>query len=284
MLPLRSILQYFWPALSNNRSRKPIFGLFESGCFTQVLLYMSNVMRKPVVVAFSFEQHKCRSACTSAQSDQHLCCSISGKYDCSISYFQSFKIPPCLCSLAIWFVFNLFENLKTSFLRPRLIWSPYSSASAIEGKNFSLSNREQFFPLVVDWLRRETIMYTKNVSPLKALQSPQFTHLSKRFLDNFLSLLHEISKGTWDKHPDLTFLTWRLLMSFDWSNLCLPLKLCIHWYHCKKIITQYLIVLYADYLYKTVWTQIRPDIMSGLIWIQLFDTLMVFLKVSIRKC
>ena len=34
-----SILQYFWPALSDNWSWKPIFGLFESGCFTQVLLW-----------------------------------------------------------------------------------------------------------------------------------------------------------------------------------------------------------------------------------------------------
>ena len=33
-----SILQYFWPALSDNWSWKPIFGVFESGCFRQVLL------------------------------------------------------------------------------------------------------------------------------------------------------------------------------------------------------------------------------------------------------
>ena len=33
-----SILQYFWPALSNNWSLKPIFGHFESGRFRQVLL------------------------------------------------------------------------------------------------------------------------------------------------------------------------------------------------------------------------------------------------------
>ena len=32
------ILQYFWPALRDNWSWKPIFGLFESGRFTQVLL------------------------------------------------------------------------------------------------------------------------------------------------------------------------------------------------------------------------------------------------------
>ena len=34
------ILQYFWPALSNNWSWKPIFSLFERGRFTQVLLYL----------------------------------------------------------------------------------------------------------------------------------------------------------------------------------------------------------------------------------------------------
>ena len=34
-----SILQYFWPALSDNWSWKPIFGLFEDDHFTQVLLY-----------------------------------------------------------------------------------------------------------------------------------------------------------------------------------------------------------------------------------------------------
>ena len=34
----RSILQYFWPALSDNWSWKTNLGLFESGCFTQVLL------------------------------------------------------------------------------------------------------------------------------------------------------------------------------------------------------------------------------------------------------
>ena len=36
---LLNILQYFWPALSDNWSWKPIFGLFGSGRFTQVLLY-----------------------------------------------------------------------------------------------------------------------------------------------------------------------------------------------------------------------------------------------------
>ena len=35
-----SILQYFWPALSDNWSWKPIFGLFESGSFTAIYLHV----------------------------------------------------------------------------------------------------------------------------------------------------------------------------------------------------------------------------------------------------
>ena len=35
-----SILQYFWPALSDNRYRKPIFVFFLSGPLRQVLLYV----------------------------------------------------------------------------------------------------------------------------------------------------------------------------------------------------------------------------------------------------
>ena len=37
-----SILQYFWPALSDNWYWKPICILFVSGRFTQVLLYIQN--------------------------------------------------------------------------------------------------------------------------------------------------------------------------------------------------------------------------------------------------
>ena len=40
-----SILQYFWPALSNNWFLKPIFCLFLSGHFTQVLLYIRPLTR-----------------------------------------------------------------------------------------------------------------------------------------------------------------------------------------------------------------------------------------------
>ena len=37
-----SIMQYFWLALIGNLSWKPIFGLFDSGRFRQVLLYLFN--------------------------------------------------------------------------------------------------------------------------------------------------------------------------------------------------------------------------------------------------
>ena len=50
------ILQYFWPALSDNWSWKPICGLFESGCFTQVLQYALNLLR---CFSLMFLQAKC---------------------------------------------------------------------------------------------------------------------------------------------------------------------------------------------------------------------------------
>ena len=39
-MKVKSILQYFWPALSDNLSGKPIFGLHLSGHLRQVLLYI----------------------------------------------------------------------------------------------------------------------------------------------------------------------------------------------------------------------------------------------------
>ena len=41
--PLWSIVQYFWPTLRIDWSWKPIFGLLESGRFTQVLLYCKKM-------------------------------------------------------------------------------------------------------------------------------------------------------------------------------------------------------------------------------------------------
>ena len=57
-----SILQYFWPALSDNWSWKPIFGLFENGRFTQVLLYLFFLKVKSLenveVVLLMVNQHQ----------------------------------------------------------------------------------------------------------------------------------------------------------------------------------------------------------------------------------
>ena len=47
---LWSILQYYWPALSDNWSWKPIFGLLESGCFVQVLLYIQVHFREDFII------------------------------------------------------------------------------------------------------------------------------------------------------------------------------------------------------------------------------------------
>ena len=49
------------------------------------------------------EQQRCRSACASAQSDQHLCCSLLRQYDMYTCSIQSFKILASFCSWADWF-------------------------------------------------------------------------------------------------------------------------------------------------------------------------------------
>ena len=58
------------------------------------------------------EQQRCRSACESPQSDQHLCCSLLRYYDMYTCYIQSFKILASFCSWAGWFESYLVENLR----------------------------------------------------------------------------------------------------------------------------------------------------------------------------
>ena len=44
------------------------------------------------------EQQRCRSACVSARSDQHLCCSLLKQYDMYTCYIQSFKVLASFCN------------------------------------------------------------------------------------------------------------------------------------------------------------------------------------------
>ena len=53
-----------------------------------VIILMDCVERKPDVAACKRQRR--RPACTSAQSDQHLCYSLLGKYDCKLA---TLKIP-----------------------------------------------------------------------------------------------------------------------------------------------------------------------------------------------
>ena len=56
------------------------------------------------------EQQRRRSACASAQFDQHLCCSLLRQYDMYTCYIQSLKILASFCSWADWFEPNLVES------------------------------------------------------------------------------------------------------------------------------------------------------------------------------
>ena len=70
------------------------------------------------------EQQRRRSACTSVQSDQHLCCSLPRKYNISSFYIWNFKpLANFFCSCADQFESYLVENPKDRFSRDEAqIW------------------------------------------------------------------------------------------------------------------------------------------------------------------
>ena len=77
--------------------------------FSNMGLYAS----KPV---FGVCEHRRRPACPSSQSDQHLCCSLFGKYHILTCFEQKFNFLASLCSRVDWFEPYLSETPKTGFL------------------------------------------------------------------------------------------------------------------------------------------------------------------------
>ena len=76
-----SILQYLWPALSDNRSWKPFTDLFESGRFTQVYCrivsyWLGAIDLHCFMVTWFFFYY---SLCTSQYSQEFTCSVILGK-------------------------------------------------------------------------------------------------------------------------------------------------------------------------------------------------------------
>ena len=62
------------------------------------------------------EQQRCRSACASAQSDQHLCCSLPRQDGTSSLYIRNFKVLAGLCSWAGQFVSCLVGDSRRHIL------------------------------------------------------------------------------------------------------------------------------------------------------------------------
>ena len=77
--------------------------------------HLSHVMRKPVLAIC--EQQRTRSACASAQSDQHLCCSLLSTYNAYTCEIQTFKPLASLCSWAGRFESYLVRNPEDRFSR-----------------------------------------------------------------------------------------------------------------------------------------------------------------------
>ena len=75
--------------------------------------HMGLDARKPVFGGC--QQHRCRPACPSAQSDQHLCFSVFGKYHIQTCYKRNFNFLPSLCKQA-GLNLTLSEILNIGFL------------------------------------------------------------------------------------------------------------------------------------------------------------------------
>ena len=63
------------------------------------------------------EQQRYRSACTSEQSDQRLCCSLPGLFSISTCYSRNFKTLASLCSWAGRFESYIVANPENRFSR-----------------------------------------------------------------------------------------------------------------------------------------------------------------------
>ena len=77
--------------------------------------YMSHVMRKPVYTLC--EQQRPRSACASAPSDQHLCCSLLRWYSIFSFYIWNCKPLHSFCGCTGRFVSYLVANPEDKFSR-----------------------------------------------------------------------------------------------------------------------------------------------------------------------
>ena len=81
----------------------------------QCIGYISHVMRKPVYAIC--EQQRRRSACTFAQCDQRLCCSLPRSYTASSFYVRNFKTLASFWSWAGQFESYLVANPEDRFSR-----------------------------------------------------------------------------------------------------------------------------------------------------------------------
>ena len=91
---------------------------------------MGLVATKPDYVAC--EQQKCRPACASAQTDQRLCCSLSGKYNGKACYMQNINIPASLVAQQVGFSLTLSQTPNTCFLATRHLSIGIALANSME--------------------------------------------------------------------------------------------------------------------------------------------------------
>ena len=100
-------------------------------------------MRENLTIAC--KQQRCRTACATAQADQRLCYSLSGKYSIQPCSMQNFNILASLCSCAGWF-------------EPHLVIKPEDWFSYVEAQ---LSTKQTLlalsYHLIENHVRRKSV-------------------------------------------------------------------------------------------------------------------------------
>ena len=123
---------------------------------------MSHVMRKPVCAIC--EQRRCRPACTSAQSDQHLCRSLPRQYNISSFYIRNFKLLARFWSWAGRFESYLVANPEDRFSHAFIhVYSLRAGSDNPLGTNVDVNRKPlSLCPSVASfkWSLRNLILYT----------------------------------------------------------------------------------------------------------------------------
>ena len=145
-----SILQYFWPALSNNRFWNPIFGVFFSGRLRQVLLYNKIRMvycTHEEVIGFHFQirLHFCHLANSADPTRSYILWHLIKVYTLMFFFSFSHNINYSPCSIRVeWRNRFIVRSMKKTTYNCPIRWIKYHNVTNYEALLLSSTDSTNF--------------------------------------------------------------------------------------------------------------------------------------------